>query len=110
MIQRLVRGQSSTKKENINTEATEVILIENCFDRNYKVIIGNDIGAEYVTALDWINKNTKGNVQVRIFKTNKVGDRWVVCSSGYDKCFFAFENFDDAIMFRIKYGGFVATG
>lgn len=82
-----------------------MLLVENCFDKPYKVLIEYDINEEYLLALDWLNINSKDAVQVKILRSQKVGNSWVVSPVGDDRAFFAFKNADDALIFRIKYGG-----
>jgi hypothetical protein len=83
---------------------------ENCFDKPYKVLIEYEISPEYLLALDWANTNTNGNVQVKILRSQKVGNSWVVSPVGDDRAFFAFEKSDDALFFRVKYGGNISSG
>lgn len=82
-----------------------MLLVENCFDKPYKVLVEYEINEEYLLALDWLNINSKDTVQVRILRSQKVGNSWVVSPVGDDRAFFAFKNADDALIFRIKYGG-----
>lgn len=84
-------------------------LVENCFKQPYKILIDKDITPEYVTLLDWVNKNSIGTVQVKLLRTQKVNEKWVLSPVGHDVAFFAFDNEDDALMFRIKYGGNISS-
>lgn len=80
-------------------------LVADCFDKSFKVLIDSDILPHHITVLDWINQNSKGNVQVRMFNTKQVSNNWVISTDGHTRAFFAFEDIDDALVFRIKYGG-----
>jgi len=87
-----------------------MLLVENCFDKPYKVLLEYDIDEEYLLALDWINNNSNKRVQVKILCSQKVNNTWVVSPVGDNRAFFAFDSTDDAIVFRIKYGGNITNG
>lgn len=82
-------------KENIVTkeysESTEVIP---SFDKRYKFITRYCMDERYVEILDWTNSYCVGNVSINV-------------NSKYFETFdlyIAFENEDDFLMFKIKYG------
>lgn len=85
------------------------MFVGDCFEKPYKVLIDSDIKPEHINVLDWLNQNTKGNVQVRIFNAQLVDQKWVISSTGRTRVFFAFDNTDDALVFRIKYGGNITS-
>ncbi len=88
-----------------DADAPPVKLAEDAFDSSYGVLIVSDIKAHHTTVLDWINQNSSGKVQVQIINAQQEFGLWVVSPGGYSRAFFAFENSDDALVFRIKYGG-----
>jgi hypothetical protein len=63
------------------------------FDKKYKTIIQLDYDHDYLDVMDWINIHSKDSVDVEVI------------TSGFDVIcvFFAFENEDDALVFKIKY-------
>lgn len=62
---------------------------ENIFDRKYKTIVRVNSRDNYLEMVDWVDLNSKGSVEVRYASSNKID--------------VAFENSDDAIIFKIKY-------
>ena len=67
------------------------------FDKKYKTVIKYKYSLEHHMMLEWIDQNSKGTVDVKITED----------STGpfvkYDMIYFAFEDPDDALVFRIKY-------
>lgn len=59
------------------------------FDKKYKTIVRCDYYAGYLEMLDWINQHSNSSVDVKI-------DNGVAI-------YVAFENPDDATIFKIKY-------
>jgi hypothetical protein len=86
-----------------------MLFVEQCFKKPYKILMDCDITSRHVETLDWVNRNTKGNVQVKLLKVQLVGEKWAVSPVGFDRAFFAFDNKDDALVFRIKYGGNITS-
>lgn len=62
---------------------------ENTFDRKYKTIVRVNSRDNYLDMLDWIDSNSKGSVDVKY--------------ASHDKIDVAFENVNDALIFKIKY-------
>lgn len=62
------------------------------FDKKYKIIIKYNYGPNYTEMLDWVNKNSKGLVDIKF-------------DSNITSCtlYLAFEEIDDALIFKIKY-------
>jgi hypothetical protein len=65
------------------------------FDEKYKIIIKLNYSPEfhYLETLDWIDRNSKDSVDVAV-----VGE-----GAGPISIYYAFENSDDALIFKIKY-------
>jgi len=65
------------------------------FDKKYKTIIKVNYGPEfhYTETLDWINRNSRNSVDIAV-----VGE-----GAGPVSIYYAFENSDDALVFKIKY-------
>jgi len=62
------------------------------FDKKYKIIIKHKHTLEYHKMLEWVDNNSNGAVEV------KLGGELVITDA-----YFAFEDPDDALVFRIKY-------
>jgi hypothetical protein len=62
------------------------------FDKKYKTIVSVKSSLAYVEMLDWVNKNSHGSVDVWFNDT----PNGVIID-------LAFENQDDALIFKIKY-------
>ena len=62
------------------------------FDKKYKIIIKYNYGFDYTEMLDWVNKNSKGSVDIK-FDSNATDHA----------LYLAFEEIDDALIFKIKY-------
>lgn len=61
------------------------------FDKKYQVVVEYHIEQEYVSILDWLNTHSSGSVDIKITE-----------GRGY-KMYVAFENPDDALIFKIKF-------
>jgi hypothetical protein len=59
------------------------------FAEKYKTIVKCEGSPNYLTMLHWVDENSKGDVDVR-----RPGDGWI---------YFAFEDPDDALVFKIMY-------
>lgn len=71
----------------------QLYLTRPTFDKKYKVIIETSNMRDYFGMMDWVNLNSKDSVDVKTTMDN-----------GHDiKFYFAFENTDDALIFKIKY-------
>lgn len=62
------------------------------FDKKYKIIIKYNYGPGYTEMLDWVNKNSKGSVDIKF--DSDVTSRVL---------YLGFEEIDDALIFKIKY-------
>jgi hypothetical protein len=63
------------------------------FDKKYKIVIKCKFTDEYFKMVDWVNENSQGLVDIRFnAATNEI-----------DTVFVAFEDLDDALVFKIKY-------
>ena len=71
----------------MNSEVKEEVIPE--LDKRFKIVIDKVQDQYYYEMIDWLNLNTKGNVDIKPFG-NKVR--------------IGFEEMDDALYFRIKYG------
>ena len=58
------------------------------FDKKYKTIVSCKYYAGYLEMLDWINQHSNKSVDVKFHN---------------DTIYIGFENYDDAIVFKIKY-------
>jgi DNA polymerase III delta prime subunit len=77
-------------EEIIEIKNKEIIPV---FDKRYQKVIYfqyTDIKS-YIEIIDWVNKNTKQSVDIKQ-------------SSTLNSFYIAFEDVNDALMFRIKYG------
>jgi hypothetical protein len=61
------------------------------FDTKYKVVVKYQYEHEYVSIIDWLNNHSSGSVDIKISE-----------GRGYEM-FVAFENPDDALVFKIRY-------
>jgi len=75
-------------KTILSTEEKPNLEISHSFNQKYKIILKCDITPTYMEKIDWINLNSKGSVDIRF------------TDSTFD---IAFENTDDAIIFKIKF-------
>ena len=64
------------------------------FDPKYKVVVRVECSPKYMEMLEWVNKNTAGNVDVKF-------DIGGLCTVRY--VYLGFEDTDDALIFKIKY-------
>ncbi len=64
------------------------------FDKKYKTIIKCRYTNQYTEMVDWVDKNSKEYVDVKITK---------MPGEDFTSAFFAFVDEDDAIFFKIKY-------
>jgi len=62
------------------------------FDKKYKIIIEYNYGFDYTEMLGWVNKNSKGSVDIK-FDSNSLKSL----------LYLGFEELDDALVFKIKY-------
>ena len=62
------------------------------FDEKYKTIIKYNYDPNYTEMLDWVNRNSKGSVDIKF-------------DNDSSKCalYLGFEEPDDALIFKIKY-------
>jgi hypothetical protein len=63
------------------------------FDKRYKAVVRKRFTPYYFEMLNWANEHSKGQIAVS------------VCSETTGDVYFAFENEDDALVFKIKYSG-----
>jgi hypothetical protein len=73
------------------------------FDKKYKtiVVIDSNVGmVRYTEIMQWLQENAAGNVSVQV--TSNTGS-YCDPSEDYFRTYYAFENSDDALFFRIKY-------
>lgn len=85
---RRVYNLFKVNETNEEEEIFEPILVP-VFDTKYKTIIKCIYSAEYLTMLEWIDQHSIGLVDVKV-----PGDGWI---------YFAFEDPDDALVFKIMY-------
>lgn len=85
-----IRTSLSTKKR------VEMITRSNppIFDKKYKIILKYDYTNRYIDMMDWVDKNSSGLVSTAVAE---------VTPDGVGEVYFAFENSDDALFFKIKY-------
>lgn len=68
---------------------------ENIFDSNYRVVIQVDSSEPNIfSILDFLDSNSIGNIRITMIDREPLPPRYLV----------AFENEDDALFFRIKFG------
>jgi hypothetical protein len=79
------------------------MLLTDCFDKKFKIIIDCDITDKQMEMLYWLNNNTIGVTVVKFLKAHQISGQWVTTYEGKDRCFVAFENLDDALVFKIRY-------
>ena len=82
------------------TLATPTQLIE--FERG-RTVVSCELNDRYIEMIDWVDQNSTGDVSVKLCSSTQKDDKWYADSQGFDRVFFAFENADDALLFRIKY-------
>ncbi len=65
------------------------------FDKKYKTIIRLEYGLNfnYLETIDWVNRHSRDSVDIAV-----VGE-----GAGPISIYYAFENSDDALVFKIKY-------
>jgi hypothetical protein len=63
------------------------------FDKKYKVVIRCKYDDDYIEKVNWVHKNSKDLVKIQV-----TGNSFEMTD-----IFFAFENQDDALVFKIKY-------
>lgn len=70
---------------------TESLIEEkpNSFDRKYKTVVRVNSRDSYIEMLEWLNLNSIGSVDVKYASSDKID--------------VAFENRDDALIFKIKF-------
>ena len=93
------------KKVSATTEDNTLNFINESFDPKYKIILCKGIDSQYVEMINWVDRNSKNSVDVKVFNAKPHGDKWVETQPSQDNnmVFLGFENEDDAIYFKIKY-------
>lgn len=77
------------------------VFVKSEFDKRFKTIIERDLD---IYILEWLNENTKDEVQVKVLSAQKVENKWVIFAPGQRRMFIGFENKDDALYFKLKFG------
>lgn len=89
--------------------------VKNTFDKNLTHVVrlsprypklGEEtfLWANFYKEIEWCTNNCKGRTDVRLFKHNdETNEDWAISEDGINSVFFAFENHDEALIFRIKF-------
>lgn len=67
------------------------------FDKKYKSIVVYSQSEKYYEITEWLEKNTAGLVSI------KLSDELAFFGASNSKMYIAFENSDDALLFKIKF-------
>lgn len=96
MFRRVPRPSENNSEKNI--------FVTNQFDKRFKTIIERELDITYFYILEWLNENSINDVQVKAFHVQKIDNKWVIFPSGRQRLFIGFENKDDALYFKLKFG------
>jgi hypothetical protein len=95
--------KESNKEEDIISFEMKPKYIKGYFDGKYKIILDRELLPDHVEMIHWINENSIAGVAIRIYSAYKMEKGWVLSSVGKNRVFIAFEDLDDALVFKIKY-------
>lgn len=93
--------------EEIAEEYTDIPIkyVSELFDQKYEIIVGKKMDIHFIETINWVNENSKRPVDVKFLHSKKVGNDWLLQHELNSDLyvFFAFQDVDDALYFKIKY-------